>query len=216
MENFLSVVNERTRILLLAGIALLVYPNSRANGFTYDDDAYTLYSAAVQAVPGSAKAHFNLGSELDRLGKTDEAQAEYAKAIRIYPDYPEALENSGLLESRIGHDQNARRLLETAVSLTPSGSVDRNFMTVNLAWHLTKTGQTDDALRLLNGVIARWDVYSPAWSNWAVAHYQRGETGAACSDAEAALRPDPANGQAQALLSVLNTGIPPEERVSSK
>jgi tetratricopeptide (TPR) repeat protein len=162
----------------------------------------TLYSAAMHAVPGSAKAHFNLGSEFDRLGQTGEARAEYAQAIRIYPDYPEAIENSGLLESRLGHDQDAQKLLETAVSLTPSGSVDHNFMTVNL--------------RLLNGVIARWAVYSPAWSNRAVVHYQRREVGAARSDAEAALRLDPGNGQAQGLLSVLNASIPPEEGVSSK
>src|SRR5215472_860390 len=179
-------------------------------------DNLTLYSAAMHAVPGSAKAHFNLGSEFDRLGQTGEARTEYARAIRIYPDYPEAIENSGLLESRLGHKQDARRLLETAVSLTPNGSADHNFMTVNLAWHLTKTGQTEEALRLLNGVIARWAVYSPAWSNRAVAHYQRGEIGAARSDAEAALRLDRANAQAQTLLNVLNAGLPPEERVSSK
>jgi tetratricopeptide (TPR) repeat protein len=200
-------------ILSVVVLALTVRTTIRNQDWRND---LTLYSAAMHAVPGSAKAHFNLGSEFDRLGQTGEARAEYAQAIRIYPDYPEAIENSGLLESRLGHDQDAQKLLETAVSLTPSGSVDHNFMTVNLAWHLTKTGQTEEALRLLNGVIARWAVYSPAWSNRAVVHYQRREVGAARSDAEAALRLDPGNGQAQGLLSVLNASIPPEEGVSSK
>jgi Flp pilus assembly protein TadD len=200
-------------ILSVLVLALAVRTTVRNQDWRND---LTLYSAAMHAVPGSAKAHFNLGSEFDRLGHTSEARAEYANAIRIYPEYPEAIENSGLLESRLGHDQDAQRLLETAVSLTPSGSVDHGFMTVNLAWHLIKTGQTEEALRLLNGVIARSAVYSPAWSNRAVAHYQRREVGAARSDAEAALRLDPGNGQAQALLSVLNASIPPKEGVSPK
>jgi len=133
-----------------------------------------------------------------------EAAREFQIALRIYPEYPEAVENYGLAEARMGNEQEARKLLETAVSLTSKGSPDYTLMKVNLARHLMTLGQMEDALKLLNEAIADSPGYAPAWSSRAVIRYQRGEIPSARSDAETALRLDPSNSQALALLDNLN------------
>ena len=40
-------MNERMRVALLLGVAVLVYANSLANGFTYDDYSYILRNQVV-------------------------------------------------------------------------------------------------------------------------------------------------------------------------
>jgi len=170
-------------------------------------DNFHLFSADVGAVPGSAKIHSNFGAELLHRGQLEEARTELQTALRIYPDSPLTLEWLGLLESRGNHDLEARRLLEQALSITPKGSSDYDFICVNLAAQLIKVGQYDDALKLLNQEIAESPAYARAWSNRAVIRYQRGELESARADAQTAFRLDPTNTQAQTLLNLLSAPI---------
>jgi len=113
------------------------------------------------------------------------------------------MESFGLVESRTGHDQEARRLLETALSLTGKDNIDYDFRAVNLAAQLMKLGQNDDALKLLNQEIATCPGCARAWSNRAAIRYGRGEVASALADAQVAAHLDPANSQAQNLLILL-------------
>jgi protein O-mannosyl-transferase len=167
-------------------------------------DNFSLYSAALRVVPGSAKMHQNIAIEYARRGQLDTARAEYQTALHIYPNYPEALESFGLLESNLDHDQDSRRLLESALALVQRGSVNYNFAVVNLAALYVKLGENDRAMKLLDQVIADSPTFARAWANRAVLNYKRGELTSARNDAQTALRFDPANSQAQALLSRLN------------
>lgn len=173
----------------------------------------TLFASGVQAVPGSARAHMNLADEYMNRGQLQAAATEFQVALRIYPHFPEAMENYGLLQSRMGLDQEAAKALETALSMVQRGDLDYPFMEVNLAGQLMKLGRNDEALGLLNHGIAERPGYSPAWSNRAVIHYQRNEVPAARADAEMALQLDPWNQQARTLLSVLSSGrqVPPAQ-----
>lgn len=164
---------------------------------------FTLFTSAVKAVPGSARVHRNLADEYVRRGELEAAFVEFRTAWRLFPDYPEVVENYGLAEARAGHAQEARKLLETAVSMTAGDSPDRAYVQTNLAWQLLRMGETENALKLLNEVIASSPDYSRAWSERAIARYKRGEAAAARSDLEMALRLDPRNEQALALISVL-------------
>jgi len=166
-------------------------------------DNFTLFSAAIRAVPGSAKMHAELGGEYVKRGQLDAARMEFQTALRIDPDFPEALESYGLAESRTGHDQEARRLLETALSLTGKDNIDYDFRAVNLAAQLMKLEQNDDALKLLDQEIATSPGCARAWSNRAAIRYGRGEVASALADAQIAIRLDPANSQAQNLLILL-------------
>jgi protein O-mannosyl-transferase len=167
----------------------------------------TLYSAGVRAVPRSARAHRNLGDEYVHRGQLEDAVKEFQMAVGIYPDYQEALENYGLAEARLGHGDQATKLLRTAVSLTTKNSPDYTLMKVNLARHLMTVGQTDESLKLLNEAINDSPKYALAWSSRAVIRYERGNLESARSDAETALRLDANNIQAQTLLKNLSSPV---------
>ena len=171
-------------------------------------DNFSLFSAGVRAVPGSAKMHFALGGEYMNRGELQVALPELQTALRIYPDYPEAMEFSGIVESQLGHDQEARRFFEKGLSMTPRDNPGYDFRAVNLAAQLMKLGDNDAALKLLNDEIANSPGYSRAWSNRAVIRYRRGEFTSASDDAQSALRLDADNAQAQNLLNLLRAPAP--------
>ena len=193
----------------LAWVALLVVSVSLATRTVARNrdwlDDFSLFSADVRAVPGSAKIHGNLGVEYKYRGELDAAIREFQTALRIYPDFPEVLEVYGLTESQKGEDEEARRLLEKALLLTPKASVDYDFRAVSLAAQLSKMARREDALNLLNQVIGESSGYARAWANRAVIYYERGDVERARTDAETALRLDPANPQAQSLLRSLGS-----------
>jgi len=167
-----------------------------------------LYSAGVQAAPGSAKMHSNLGSQYMAYGKVDLARVEFQTALRIYPDYPDALESYGLLELWMGHTQAAGRMMESALNMSQRDNPNYDYMIVNLAALLIQTGKMDGALELLNREIAESPQYARAWSNRAVIRYKRGEMASATADLEVALRLDPGNTQTQNLKKLLGTAAP--------
>jgi len=170
-------------------------------------DNLRLFSTDVRVVPGSAKIHSNLGREYLRLGQLEAAQAELRTALRILPEFPEAEEFQGLVEALMGHGQEARRSMEKALSSIQSDDINYAFWKINLAAELIQLGQSEEALKLLNQVLAESPGNARAWSNRAVVYYKRGELTSARSDAEAALRLEPSNGQAQEVLNSVN--LPP-------
>jgi tetratricopeptide (TPR) repeat protein len=167
-----------------------------------------LYSAAVRAAPDSAKMRSNLGNQYMALGQLDLARTEFQAALRIYPDYPDALASYGLLESREGNNEAAGQMIERALNMSRRDNPNYDFMVVNLAAILMQTGHLDGALELLNREIAESPKYARAWSNRAVIHYKRGETASAAADVEVALRLDPSNAQAQNLMRLLGASAP--------
>jgi protein O-mannosyl-transferase len=167
-------------------------------------DNYTLFLAAVQAVPQNTKAHANLGAVYLQRGELDKATTELETALRIFPNFPEAIEYKGQVEARRNHDREARDLFAKALFMTTKNNIGYDAMAVNLAEEMIRLGQDDDALKMLDETIAKSPGVSRAWSNRAAIRYQRGEIASARSDAETALRLDPSNGQAHALLNQLN------------
>ena len=166
---------------------------------------FTLFSATARAVPGSARAHCNLGGQFMGQGKVELAITEFQTALRIYPDLPDALEFYGILLSRRGQDETALELLKHALSVTRRDSTLYVERSVNLAAMLIKVGQNEEALKFLNEAIEESPGNARAWSNRAVIHYRRGEVESARADAKAALRLDPGSSQAQQVLGALNS-----------
>jgi tetratricopeptide (TPR) repeat protein len=171
-------------------------------------DNFTLFSAAVEAVPESAKMHSNLAFQYYYRGQVEAASKELQTALRIYPDMPDDIGFKALIEAGKGRNQEARGLLQNALSMTTKESPSYDFIAVNLAAVLIKLGENDDALKLLNEEISKSPGLSRAWSNRAVIRYAHGEVASSREDAQTALRLDPGNTQAQNLLDLLNKSGP--------
>jgi tetratricopeptide (TPR) repeat protein len=67
----------------------------------------------------SSIVHYYLGVALDGQGKTAEAAARYAEAVRLRPDYAEAHNNLGVLLARQGKTAEAAAHFAEAVRLKP-------------------------------------------------------------------------------------------------
>ena len=88
--------------------------------------------------------------------------------------------------------------------MTPQSNPNYDFMVMSLTEILVNEGKSDQALKLLDGEIARSAGSSRAWSARAALRYRRGDLGDARADAEMAVRLDGGNEQAKRLLAVLN------------
>jgi len=202
---------ERANRKIAAGVlaALVVTLGARSlvrNGDWKDN--LTLDSAAVRAVPRSAKAHAALAEAHAASGRLEEAQREIEAALSIYPDYLEAMAAGGLLESWRGNYQAAGAMMERAFSMVRRDDPHYDEILVNLAGIYMQANRMDEALALLDREVAEAPQYGRAWANRAVVHYRRGETAAARADAETALRLDPGNQQARNLQRLLGSPAP--------
>ena len=78
------------------GVVCLVFAaRTYARNFDWQDGV-SLWTSAVDVCPGSARSHYNLAKELERMpGRLPEAIAEYREAVRIEPDRADAHDNLG-------------------------------------------------------------------------------------------------------------------------
>jgi protein O-mannosyl-transferase len=167
-------------------------------------DNLNLYAAGVRVAPNSAKMHGNLGGEYMASAQWDMAATEFQTALHILPDYPDVLASYGLLEVWRGHNESGGHMLERAYLISHRDNPNYDFMAVNYAAVLMQTNHNDGALNVLNREIGESPSYARAWSNRAVIRYKQGQAASARSDAEAALRLDPENTQAQKVLQMLD------------
>jgi tetratricopeptide (TPR) repeat protein len=201
-------VERRNRIVawtVLAGILAALGARTVIRNRDWRDNS-TLFLADVRAVPGSTKMHANAGGVYYRQGQLQMAHSELQTALRIFPEFPEAIELLGLTEASLGNDQEALRLLQKALSMSPPDSIDHDFRRVNLAEQLMKLSRFDDALRLLNRIIEESPdpgFASQACADRATIRLENGDSDAARSDLQLALRMDPHNARAQSLVNAL-------------
>jgi protein O-mannosyl-transferase len=152
--------------------------------------------------------HSNLASEYMVRNQLDLAAKEYQAALRINPDFPDALAFYSQLEYRRKNYQVAGAMMEKAFYMSGRNNPNYDFMVVNFAAILMKTNHADAALELLNHEIADVPSYAPGWANRANLDFTAGRLADARADAETALRLDPGNTEAQAVLTVLQSSAP--------
>ena len=84
-------------VALLALLAGMSYRQSRIYA-----NMETLYKAVIAGNPDCWLAYGNLGQELEKQGRLDEAVASYKRALEIYPECVESRNNLGHLYARFG------------------------------------------------------------------------------------------------------------------
>jgi tetratricopeptide (TPR) repeat protein len=91
----------------------------------------------------------NLAHALSAQGRYDEATAEFRKALVRNPDYPEALNGLGNVESRERHYDSAIELYRRALAAQPRNAIIR----LNLANALVASGRCAPAEKELRSVL---------------------------------------------------------------
>ncbi|SRR5579875_24262 len=168
-------------------------------------DGLALWSSAVEVNPTAARAHHNLGYELEQIpGRLPDAVAEYRTALRIRPDYPEAYYSLGNALLRMGRLPEATAAFQSAVKLAPQYAEAHN----NLGGVLLQSGRFADAIGEFQAALRIQPDFADARHNLANAHNQFGNALAqtaghiseAIAEYQAALRVEPGDAEAHANL----------------
>lgn len=107
---------------LFAGLILLVLSVSTSRQLTYWKDGVTLFSRALEVTTGNETAHYMLGCEWMRRGRSDLAVRHFSEALRIKPGHLPARQSLGVALAYQGKTDAALAQLLEALSLQPGNS----------------------------------------------------------------------------------------------
>ncbi len=132
---------------VIAGIALVTAVTFGA--LTYNqarvwNTTFSLFWHATEARPDSYVAHSNVGTQLYKQGKIDEALAEYALALKIRSDATTWF-NAGQILILQDKKENAMAAFRQAIEASPL-EIDAHLQLARL--HLER-GERDEAIRIL-------------------------------------------------------------------
>ena len=142
---------------LLTGIAL---SNRQERNY---HDAESLWLDTLAKNPDCWMCHSNLGKELNRQGRLGEAIEHFSEAIRMRPNFVEAISNRGSARSRLGDTAGAIEDFSRAIDIGPVQSA----YYCNRGAAYRQLGQIDKALKDLTKSI---ELGPPT----AIFYYQRG------------------------------------------
>jgi protein O-mannosyl-transferase len=194
------LARQRVAALVILGVALTAFgARTIIRNRDWRDNA-SLYLAGAAASPNSAKMLTFRGIVYMRQGKWELSRNDLEAALRISPDYPDAVEALGLLKVRTGEPEAALQYLQKALAISSGADFDYDYRTANLAALQIQMGKLDDAMKLLNRRIAESPNHSRLWSNRAALRLMLGQVAEARQDAQTALRLDSSNAQARSVL----------------
>ena len=158
------LAKRRTGALVLAG-ALLLAGSARTvarNRIWRDDGAFA--RATARDAPRSAKAQFNLGVFLEEHGDLPGAEAAYARAGALAPEWADPPYNRGGALLRLRRPQEAVAEMTRAVEISHGSR--RALMNLGVA--LNSAGRHEEAADLYRGMIAKDPGQADAWNNLGV------------------------------------------------
>jgi tetratricopeptide (TPR) repeat protein len=156
------------RALPLVGCTLTVYACLALGTLTLHrnlvyQSTVSVWEDTVAKAPSNPRAHYDLGVALANCGRTEEAIAEYQKALEISPDHAKAHYSLGLaLAAR-------QRFGEAIIHYRQAVAVKPDFADAyyNLGIALAKCGRTEEA-------IAEYETALEISPDYADAHYNLG------------------------------------------
>ena len=173
---------------LLATLGALTWAQSD----TYRD-GFTLYQTTLERNPSCWMAHNNLAMLLVNAGRTPEAIPHLEQALRLRPDFPEALNNLGDNLRHLGRPQEAIPYLERAVRLQPKFAEAHN----TLGAVLLMLGRSSEGIAEVTEALRLKPGYAMARYNLGLARAEAGHTEEAIRDFAEAARLDPGFGGAE-------------------
>ncbi len=162
--------------------------------------AVQAYRTALGHDPWLAAAHYNLGTALLRLGRDpDEAARHLEEAVRLQPDYVDALVNLGIVRASGGDTEAAGALFRRAVAAGPD---DANALS-NLGTYYLQRGAFPDAAETLGRAALAAPGRADIAASLAAAYFQLGNAAEARRYAQRALELDPGQAMARQVLDAL-------------
>lgn len=155
-------------------------------------DGVTLWSHTVDVTSRNFIAQTNLGYELARHGRFDEAVVQYRAALATSPGYVLARQNLGLALSEEGKYGDAIDAFQKALRLEPGNAVmhaDLGLALANAQRDSEAIAQYQEALRLQPNLA----VANVRWGN---ALFRRGVVSDAIAQYQQAVRADPSSAEA--------------------
>ena len=146
----------------------------------YWKSSETLFRHAVEVTPANYVAHDCLGDALAEQGRTSEARAQFAAAMRIKPNFPHTLCNMGKLLYDEKKFAEAGDLFNRALQINPEDPETLQ----NLACTLAARGELDEAIIRYQRALTIAPNYDEARTNLAAAVSQRAQWDAAAAHYE--------------------------------
>jgi Flp pilus assembly protein TadD len=112
-------------------------------------DHLTLFSDVVEKSPNKVRPHYNLGNELAKRGRLEEAINHYFEALRIEPDDAEVHDNLGIALGRQGRLEEAISHCSKAVQIRPNHANSH----YNLGLALALQGRQEEAMRCFSRAV---------------------------------------------------------------
>jgi cytochrome c-type biogenesis protein CcmH/NrfG len=109
----------------------------------YWKNSISLFEHTLEVTSNNWLVNIDLGTELYREGRTDDAIKHYLEALRIKPDNAEAHNNLGIALDREGRTDDAIKHYLEALRIRPDYAKAHN----NLGNAFVRKGRTDDAIK---------------------------------------------------------------------
>jgi len=164
----------------------------------YWKDSETLFYHALKATRGNWLAQYNLGVDLKRAGRVQEAVGHYEQALLIRPDFAEAHSNLGAALEQLGQVQEAIDHYERALQLKPKLAVAH----YDLGVALERTGKRQKAIAQYEKALQLKPDLAEAHFSLGLAWKQDGRVEEAVGQYKEALRIKPDYVDAQINLGV--------------
>ena len=186
---------KRVGAAVIVALALALGLRTFERNFVWQDDA-SLYSSMIDADPGNAVAHCNLGCYYAQNGSFDGAMRELRTALSINPRLAKAWMDLGVIYSGRGLFSDSERQLKTALALDP-GLAEAH---LDLAVTYDKEGRLPDSVRQLRTALGIYPGLSEARLDLGVAYEEEGRLEDAIQEYRMAAGLDPGLLKAHLLL----------------
>ena len=174
----------RESVLAVSAAAIILALAVTARTQTaYWHDSETLWRHAIACTSNNAVAESNLANDLERQGRLDEAIAHAETAIKIKPDYPDALNCLGYALLQKGQMTDAVYCLQQALKIKPDYGAAHN----NLGMAFLQAGQLDQAIEHYQAAVKFQPDLADAYNGLGACLVQKGEFTQAITNYEMAI-----------------------------
>jgi tetratricopeptide (TPR) repeat protein len=166
--------------------------------------AFAEWGKALELDTEDAKANYNFGLELVRVGRLDDAIPHFQKAVQGDPRFAEAYNNLGIAYAQKGRIDEAITNFQKAVELEPDYASAHN----NLGAILLQSGRPDQAIPHFEKAIEALPNLADAHANLGVALLQKGNPDEAIPHLQKAVevKPDFVDAQNNLGIALLQKG----------